>query len=81
MHCPWCQNDVPGDADFCPECGRELTGVCGKCGTPNAAAHKFCKKCGQALTVAAATNRKAAKLAIALGDNSVTPRRERSLNA
>jgi len=56
MHCGWCQKDVPRDAEFCPECGRDLTGLCPECGTANAVDHKFCKKCGKALTAAAATS-------------------------
>jgi class 3 adenylate cyclase/tetratricopeptide (TPR) repeat protein len=52
MKCPRCQQETPSDADFCPDCGVKLAGVCASCGTANAPNHKFCKKCGQALGVA-----------------------------
>jgi class 3 adenylate cyclase len=53
MKCPHCQQDVPSDAEFCPECGTKLGAVCAQCGTANASGHKFCKKCGHPLTSAA----------------------------
>jgi class 3 adenylate cyclase/tetratricopeptide (TPR) repeat protein len=53
MRCPRCQQEVPADADFCPECGAKLAAVCAGCGTVNAPTHKFCKKCGQGLRAGA----------------------------
>jgi len=47
MQCPRCQQDVPPDAQFCPECGTKLAPICAHCGTTNAPGHKFCKQCGQ----------------------------------
>src|SRR5712691_3941354 len=44
-----CEQDVPPDAQFCPECGAKLAPVCAQCGTTNAPGHKFCKQCGQPL--------------------------------
>ncbi|MEK7700374.1 MAG: adenylate/guanylate cyclase domain-containing protein, partial [candidate division NC10 bacterium] len=52
MTCPRCQQAVPPDADFCPDCGAKLASVCRQCGAANAPAHKFCKKCGQSLGAA-----------------------------
>ena len=52
MTCPRCQQVVPPDADFCPDCGAKLASVCRQCGAANAPAHKFCKKCGQSLGAA-----------------------------
>jgi predicted amidophosphoribosyltransferase len=49
MECPRCQQDIPPDAQFCPECGARLTPVCSQCGTTNAPGHKFCKQCGRPL--------------------------------
>ncbi len=49
MQCPRCQQDVPPDAQFCPECGTKLTLICAHCGASNAPRHKFCKQCGQPL--------------------------------
>jgi RNA polymerase subunit RPABC4/transcription elongation factor Spt4 len=49
MKCPRCQHETPSDAEFCPECGARLGGICAGCGTENALGHKFCKKC-QSLT-------------------------------
>ena len=36
MQCPRCQVETPVGADFCPECGAGLAGVCPQCGTQNA---------------------------------------------
>src|SRR5262249_41884950 len=69
--CPWCQKGVPRDAEFCPECGRKLGGVCGHCGTANAADHKFCKKCGQPLTLGTPITQKPDQL---LAPSSYTPK-------
>jgi class 3 adenylate cyclase len=53
MKCPRCQQDVPPDAQFCPECGAKLAPVCPQCGTTNAPGHKFCKHCGLPLATPA----------------------------
>jgi uncharacterized membrane protein YvbJ len=50
MTCPRCQNENPGDAVFCQECGTRLEAACPSCATPNLLSAKFCKKCGQRLT-------------------------------
>jgi class 3 adenylate cyclase/RNA polymerase subunit RPABC4/transcription elongation factor Spt4 len=50
MQCSHCQYETPPDAEFCPECGTQLTVLCARCQTANAPSHKFCKKCGQRLT-------------------------------
>jgi class 3 adenylate cyclase/ribosomal protein L40E len=49
MRCPRCQQNLPPDAQFCPECGAKLASVCPQCGTTNAPGDKFCKQCGQPL--------------------------------
>lgn len=49
MQCLRCQQDVPADAQFCPECGTNLAPICAHCETTNAPGHKFCKQCGQPL--------------------------------
>ena len=46
--CPDCQNPIPGDSKFCPQCGHQVLVFtqCGRCNknlTPNA---KFCSRCG-----------------------------------
>ncbi len=51
MSCPRCRAEVPGDAEFCPQCGAKLIVACARCGTGNAPQHRFCKKCGQALSL------------------------------
>lgn len=50
--CPDCQNPIPENARFCPQCGHqqvifEQCGNCGKNLTPNA---RFCPRCGQSAT-------------------------------
>ena len=50
--CPDCQNPVPENARFCPQCGHqqvifEQCGNCGKNLTPNA---RFCPRCGHSAT-------------------------------
>ena len=50
--CPDCQNPVPENARFCPQCGHqqvifEQCGHCGKNLTPNA---RFCPRCGHSAT-------------------------------
>ena len=50
MTCPRCQQENPGDAVFCQECGTRLEAACPSCGTPNQLGAKFCKKCGQRLS-------------------------------
>ncbi len=51
-HCPKCQNAVPIDARFCPQCGLPLhtTIPCIQCGKPLTAGSKFCPECGHSTT-------------------------------
>jgi class 3 adenylate cyclase/tetratricopeptide (TPR) repeat protein len=49
MQCPQCHSEAASGAEFCSECGAQLTIVCSRCGTSNPFAHKFCKECGQRL--------------------------------
>ncbi|MBI3456321.1 MAG: AAA family ATPase [Candidatus Rokubacteria bacterium] len=63
MPCPRCQAETPSDAQFCPECGAELTLVCARCGTANLSRHRFCKRCGQPLGTASAERPAAARFA------------------
>ncbi|UCF94297.1 MAG: SPFH domain-containing protein [Desulfobacterales bacterium] len=49
LSCPECQQGIPKDSKFCPQCGHQLLvfNQCTNCGknlTPNA---KFCSRCGQ----------------------------------
>jgi membrane protease subunit (stomatin/prohibitin family) len=46
--CSKCQNAVPADAKFCPQCGHPLQPhiPCMQCGKPLTAGDRFCPECG-----------------------------------
>jgi membrane protease subunit (stomatin/prohibitin family) len=50
--CPKCQNAVPADARFCPQCGHPLQIhiPCTQCGKPLTAGDRFCPECGHSTT-------------------------------
>ena len=47
--CPDCQNDIPQNAKFCPQCGHQqlVFSQCTKCGKNLTPSAKFCSRCGQ----------------------------------
>jgi membrane protease subunit (stomatin/prohibitin family) len=46
--CPKCQQDIPREAKFCPQCGHHLLVFiqCAKCGKNLSPEAKFCSRCG-----------------------------------
>ena len=46
MLCPSCNHQVEPASQFCPNCGRALTGVCDSCGAGLAPDARFCAACG-----------------------------------
>ena len=51
MGCSQCGAAMPGDARFCPYCGREQTQACLACGARAPFSARFCATCGAALPV------------------------------
>lgn len=52
--CPECRLPLPGDARFCPGCGRAAGGtVCPACGGAAPSGARFCPECGRPLPVVA----------------------------
>jgi class 3 adenylate cyclase len=51
--CPSCNNEIPGDRRFCPQCGAPQALSCAACGHANAPGSRFCAQCGVALGEAA----------------------------
>jgi class 3 adenylate cyclase len=51
--CPSCNNEIPGDSRFCPQCGAPQALSCAACGHANAPGSRFCAQCGVALGEAA----------------------------
>ena len=51
--CPSCNNEIPGDSRFCPQCGAPQALSCAACGHANAPGSRFCTQCGVALGEAA----------------------------
>lgn len=53
MKCNKCNFDIPTDAKFCPNCGKEIehliktSNICAKCHTPLPANALFCPDCGK----------------------------------
>jgi membrane protease subunit (stomatin/prohibitin family) len=47
--CPDCQNAIPQNAKFCPQCGHQqlVFSQCAKCGKNLTPSAKFCSRCGQ----------------------------------
>jgi len=47
--CPDCQNDIPQNAKFCPQCGHQqlVFSQCTKCGKNLTPSAMFCSRCGQ----------------------------------
>ena len=47
--CPDCQNAIPQNAKFCPQCGHQqlVFSQCTKCGKNLTPSAKFCPRCGQ----------------------------------
>ncbi|TMC47367.1 MAG: hypothetical protein E6J20_19855 [Chloroflexi bacterium] len=56
--CPHCQAAVPGDARFCPACGREVVpaATCTGCGRGLDPGTRFCPGCGTPVAQSAATS-------------------------
>ena len=52
--CPSCDNEIPGDSRFCPQCGAPQALACTACGHANVAGSRFCAQCGAKLGQAAA---------------------------
>jgi class 3 adenylate cyclase/predicted ATPase len=52
---PSCNNDIPGDNRFCPQCGTAQTLSCAACGHANAPGSRFCSLCGLRLGEAGST--------------------------
>ncbi|MGD2272462.1 MAG: SPFH domain-containing protein [Desulfobacterales bacterium] len=50
--CPECQNTVPMNARFCPQCGHQqlVFHQCGHCGKNLKPTAKFCSRCGHPVT-------------------------------
>lgn len=57
-NCPHCNSEIPYNARFCKECGKEISGMaepsmtgtqifCNNCGQPVAANAVFCGNCGK----------------------------------
>lgn len=46
--CPECQHTIQSREEFCPDCGKELTIRCAKCGNKWRFYYdfKFCRSCG-----------------------------------
>ena len=61
--CPSCNNEIPGDSRFCPQCGAPQALSCAACGHANAAGSRFCAQCGVALGEAAPATAAAAATA------------------
>ena len=53
--CSSCNNDIPGDSRFCPQCGMAQALTCAACGHANAPGSRFCSQCGISLGQAAPT--------------------------
>ena len=49
MHCVQCQQENPGGAKFCGECGAALAPACPGCGTAYGLGQRFCWACGTRL--------------------------------
>lgn len=56
MKCQFCNNEIPNDSLFCPECGQKLNvsilepNSCSICGTPLENDAMFCPECGTPCT-------------------------------
>ncbi len=50
--CQECQNPIPADAKFCPQCGHQqvIFQKCGNCGKNITPGANFCPRCGHATT-------------------------------
>ncbi|MDO4313559.1 MAG: YARHG domain-containing protein [Eubacteriales bacterium] len=47
MRCQYCNQEIPEDAVFCPECGQKQgISVCPECGEPVEEGAAFCAECG-----------------------------------
>jgi class 3 adenylate cyclase len=53
--CPSCNNDIPGDSRFCPQCAMPQALSCAICGHANAPGSRFCSQCGVKFGQAAPT--------------------------
>ena len=69
MKCPRCQQENPGQAKFCEQCGTRMAPICSSCGARLSATAKFCAECGH--PAAPATAQSAARFAT---PESYTPR-------
>ena len=49
MHCTNCAAEVPGQREFCGQCGAAAVRRCGACGASNPASNRFCGDCGNRL--------------------------------
>ena len=49
--CPECQQPIPADAKFCPQCGHQqlVFDQCAQCGKNLTPSAKFCPRCGHAV--------------------------------
>lgn len=49
MTCPYCNKEIIEQAEFCPECGQNITipPRCPSCGIELLPGKKFCHKCGK----------------------------------
>lgn len=62
MRCYFCNSEIPDDAFFCPECGKNLSDAskpkkaCPGCGTLLEEEEEFCPECGLPVTVSLKKN-------------------------
>ncbi|MDA0282252.1 MAG: zinc-ribbon domain-containing protein [Planctomycetota bacterium] len=51
INCTNCETELPGDAEFCFNCGHQLSGStpCRTCQTDNPPGSQFCQQCGKLL--------------------------------
>jgi membrane protease subunit (stomatin/prohibitin family) len=55
IDCPECQQPIPADAKFCPQCGHQqlVFNQCVQCGKNLTPSAKFCPRCGHAVEMKA----------------------------
>lgn len=51
IYCPYCQEDLEVDSNFCNHCGHKLVITCSNCNTDNDSDSRYCKRCGNKLEV------------------------------